>query len=328
MRALQVDGGVATLCTNAAEPASPGPYSRGPFAIVRPTRVAVGELDVAFAASAGDVIPGREFVGVIESISPRDVGATLRVGQRVVADPFVPCAACDLCRSGLSDHCASGRRLGIDAPGALAERVLVPLTALHAAPRDVDDDGAVFAAALSRALRASRLAHAEEGGHATVLGDGAAALLTAQALSVVSPGVRVIGTRPKRIALCEKWGIRHRLANDAGLRADQAVIVDTEGSAESLRLAAGMVRPRGKVVLLAPLRPGERRDGLAGLVEREASITGSRGGSVPEALALLQRGGVDVLSLITRRMRLDDGAGILRAAGEPDQVRVLVDMER
>ena len=40
----------------------------------------------------------------------------------------------------------------------------------------------------------------------------------------------------------------------------------------------------------------------------------------------MARGDVDVVSLISRRMSLDDGPAILRAAAQPEVIKVLVEI--
>jgi hypothetical protein len=43
-------------------------------------------------------------------------------------------------------------------------------------------------------------------------------------------------------------------------------------------------------------------------------------------MGMLLRREVDVLSLLGRRTRLDEGASLLRAAADPDALQVLVDV--
>ncbi len=49
--------------------------------------------------------------------------------------------------------------------------------------------------------------------------------------------VAVAALKRDKFAICEKWGIKHRHANDVGRRADQDIVVDCTGLDEGLALA-------------------------------------------------------------------------------------------
>ena len=85
-----------------------------------------------------------------------------------------------------------------------------------------------------------------------------------------------------------------------------------------------MVRPRGKLVLKTTVADN-RPMNLSPLVINEIQVIGSRCGPFPEALSALRAGTVDVISLISRRMKLSDGAEVLRAAKQPGVIKVLVE---
>lgn len=326
MKALRVDAGRLVLDPRAAPPV-PGPGE----AIVRPLRVALGEADAhaARAPASTPFTPGREFIGVVEQPGPGDDRAAKKrwEGKRVVVPPEAACGACDLCRAGLSAHCRARRVMGSPAwDGCLAERVRVPAASLVEVPPGIDDDAGALAWPLACAAHAARVVRLEGRPYVTVLGDGVSGLLTAQVAAAHNASVRVIGSRPAHLALCEKWGMKHRATGEAGLRRDQDVVFECTGSAAGLETALAMVRPRGKVVLTAWGAPVRERADLHGAVEGEIELVGARGGLLPEALALLARGAVDVLSLVSKRTRLDDAVNALKAASEPDALRVIVDI--
>lgn len=344
MRSLRSDGRHVTLDRQAPAPAAaPGE------ALIRPLRLGVSMEDVEHArARTGFVgVLGHEFVGVVEQVTPapdappalRERAAALK-GRRVVASPVVPCTRCELCRAGLSLHCRSRQVLGVSGrDGCFADRFTLPTPGLVPVPDDVDDDRAVFAALAGAALHAAQVIRVEGKAFVTVLGDDALALLTAQALARLNASVRLLGRQLVKLALCERWGVKHRPLDEVGRRQDQDAVVDCTGQPGMLATAMQLVRARGKIVLLAsPATPG----GVAGpgagaaaplwngvdlapLIAGELELYGARGSAVGEGLAAIQRGGVDVLPLITRRMRLEDGLSALQIAGDPEQVRVLME---
>lgn len=332
MRALRYDGpekGV-TLNRDAAEPTP-----RIGDAVIRPSRVALGPADIAFErlrpASSGITI-GRQFVGVVESVASAAGGKGKHplVGRRVVATVNVPCGACDLCKRGLSAHCATRAVLGMRGlDGACADRVCIPARQLVAVPDHVDDDAAVFAEPLAASMHAAGQLRLEGKPYITVLGDGVVALLCAQVMARQNASVRLLCKDERRLELAAKWGIKHRPESEAGRRADQDVVIDCTGTNDGLSLALQLVRPRGKVLLkslLVPATPAPTLFDAARVAMHEIEIIGSRCGPVAEAVALLARGEVDVISLIVAREKLDRGAEALRAAARGDGLATVLEV--
>lgn len=273
-----------------------------------------------------DGVLGHEFVGVVEAVGP-DADAQW-IGRRVVGEINCVCGVCDMCKGGLKEHCRDRTVLGImGRDGCFAERFVLPAANLHAVPDNVDDDRAVFAEPLAAALQVLRQLAIEGRPYVTVLGDGRLGLLCAQVLSTMNATVRCVGKHENKLGLCEKWGIKHRLVGDVGLRQDQDIVVDCTGSASGLTTAMAMLRPRGTLVLkttVAPGRLGEDFD-LSPIVVNELNVIGSRCGPFAEALDWLSREAVDVVSLISKRMRLSDGPAVLEYAHRPGVIKVLME---
>jgi threonine dehydrogenase-like Zn-dependent dehydrogenase len=144
-----------------------------------------------------------------------------------------------------------------------------------------------------------------------------------QVMARLNASVRVIGQASKKLALCERWGVKHRHVDDIGRRADQDIVVDCTGSASGLDLAMKLVRPRGTIVLKSLLPPDERVD-LTPAVLNELTLLGSHAGPIGEAVALLERDEVDVVSLISRRVNLEDAPSALGDDGEAIKVLVTI----
>lgn len=323
MRAVRRLNGQITLDRAAPEPkAHPG------WAIVRPSRVGIGADDLA---ATGEKILGREFVGTVERVEPdpkqgvSESDAKKWKGKRVVGAARVPCGACELCTRGLSRHCANARTIGESLDGCFADAFAIPVTNLAELPKSVDDDAGVFAQALADAIHTASQVRVEGKPYITILGDGRMGLLCAQVMARMNASVRVVGVNEHKLALCEKWGVKHRPLSDVGRRADQDIVVECTGTREGLTDALRMVRPRGTVLLKS--RPSEPVNAdLRTIVDNELQVVGSRGGSVAEAVDRLAKGDIDCASLITRRMKLDDAANALRIASEPDQIKVVMDV--
>jgi alcohol dehydrogenase len=348
LRALRVTGGLDQARV-VLDDRTPEPKAQPGEAIIRPRRVGVSEADLLLARTASDLTLGHEFVGVVEHVEPDETadragsGAVRNlVGKRVCGSISTFCRTCDMCRSGLSAHCRKRTVLGVSQrDGCFADLFALPVDNLVEAPESLDDDACVFAHQVSRALQLPQAVRIEGRPYVTVLGDNALALLTAQVLTRLNASVRVLGTVPERFALCEKWQVKHRHSDEAGRRQDQDIVVESTGDPGALALAMRLVRPRGTIVLQgmpAPIAvPAERQAtlhadeawsaplSLTPVVSGELNIVGSRDGSIAEALAVMARAEIDVVSLITRRTKLSDGVEALRTAAQPEQIRVLMD---
>ena len=306
----------------------PKPKLKSDEALIRPLRMGIcaTDLEICHGYMGFTGVLGHEFVGVVEKVGP--TSPKHWVGKRVVGTINCVCGECDMCRGGLPEHCRKRSVLGIAGrDGCLAEAFTLPLRNLIEVPDTVDDDHAVFTEPLAAAYQIVRQLTIEGRPFITILGDGRLGLLCAQVTSQLNATVRCIGKHPEKLALCEKWGVKHRLLEDVGRRADQDIVVDCTGSADGLTTAMAMVRPRGKIVLKTTIATESNSQpiDLSPLVINEIQLIGSRCGPFAEALAALSENKIDVLSLISRRTKLADGVEALRTATRDDVIKVLVE---
>jgi len=326
MRALIFDGSRTTLDTRRPEP-RPEPGE----ALIRVMRAGVSRTDVAICHGllGFSGVLGHEFVGRVETVGGDDPAAL--TGKRVVGSIGIFCRRCEMCQAGLSQHCRERTLLGMDGrDGCFSDLFTLPTANLVAVPDSVDDDHAVFAEPLAAALQAARQLTIEGRPFITVLGDGPLGLLMVQVMVKLNATVRLVGRNHAKLAICEKWGIKHRHVDDVGRRADQDIVVDCTGSAGGLELAMSMVRPRGKIVLKtlvspefngAPVAP---RVDLTPIILNEISVVGSHRGPLNEAVSMLARNEIDVVSLISRRVGLDELPALLESGLPKELVKVLV----
>jgi threonine dehydrogenase-like Zn-dependent dehydrogenase len=308
----------------------PDPTLQPGEAIIRTTRAGIcsTDLEICKGYMGFQGVLGHEFVGVVEQVHEpcHDRYKTL-VGQRVVGGINAVCGKCDMCTSGLSNHCRDRTVLGIAGrDGCFAERFALPAVNLLPVVDGLDDDHAVFTEPLAAACAIPTQLHVEGKPYITILGDGRLGLLTAQVMSRLNATVRLLGKHPGKLAICEKLGIKHRVVSEVSPRADQDVVVDCTGSATGLELAMKMVRPRGKIVLKTTVADQVGVD-LSPLVIHEIQLIGSRCGPFTEALNLLVNQEVEVLGMISKRFKLKDGVEAMRAAEQVDAIKVLLEFD-
>jgi len=296
-------------------------------ALIRPLQMGICATDIevcrGYMGFCG--VLGHEFVGVVDKVNGKR-GVNL-VGKRVVGTISCVCGKCDMCKAGLGEHCRKRSVLGIDGrDGCFSDAFTLPVNNLLEVPDSVDDDRAVFIEPLASAYQILRQLTVEGRPFVTVLGDGRLGLLCAQVMTQLNATVRLVGKHAEKLELCEKWGVKHRLLEDVGLRADQDIVVDCTGSADGFKLAMQMVRPRGKIVVKTTIAAEQDRQpvDLSPLVINEIQVTGSRCGPFPDAIFALASDKVDVLSLISRRMKLADGVEAIAIAQRPGVIKVLL----
>lgn len=316
MRALRIDLEHPTL----AERPDPAPVDGD--AIVRVSAALVAATDPPRWDAA--VIPGHRFIGEVQSAPDASL-----VGTRVVAEPGVADPESELSKRGLASLDPERRVLGIRGlDGGLADLVRVPTRNLVAVPDTIDDEHALFAAALGAVVHMERVERVDTKSYVTVIGDGLHALLAAQTMSAANASVRLLTANAHRLELCTRWGVKHRHMDQAGRRADQDVVIDTGTEPGSLHAAVRMVRPRGAIVLLGSADRHEVLDGEAlGIVaRREIRVLGSTDASVRDGLGALSRGTLNMSGLVTTRCTLDALPGSLGVLRDPEQVALMVTM--
>lgn len=276
--------------------------------LVRPTCVGLFSPDcVVDAGSAGNAC-----VGVVE----HGDGA----GKRVIVAGVIACGACERCKAGLPNHCLKRRVPGWDGSnGGVAallnkDALLVPASACVEAPAGLRDEHAIFVSAFASVMTIASMVRVDRKPYVTVLGDGVMGLLVAQHLARVSASVRLLGHHPHRYGLCERWGIKHRDAREAGLRQDQDVVIDCTGKPAGLVMASRLARPRGRIIVKSsPVAASVFDVALATLLANEIELTSVTAGSLGSAAATLVSSRTDLEPMLTLRGRSADAARLMGA---------------
>ena len=192
---------------------------------------------------------GHEWSGIVSAIGAGVDGWWL--GRHVTGDTMLGCGHCERCTSGRQHLCADRFEIGIRNgwPGALAEQLPVPATALHALPDTLDPGLGALVEPGGNALRAVRAAAVLPAHRMLVLGPGAIGLLVAQIAAAQGVEVHLLG-RSSGVA-----GLRPTPSASPTrgpqkpcrpLRFD--AIVDASNAASLPALAVDLVEPGGRVV--------------------------------------------------------------------------------
>jgi threonine dehydrogenase-like Zn-dependent dehydrogenase len=284
------------------------------------------DLEIARGYAGFEGTLGHEFVGVAESAP----GAPELVGRRVVGEINAGCGRCGLCLAGDPRHCPQRTVLGIvGRDGAHAEFLRLPAVNLLPVPDSVPDERAVFCEPLAAACGITERVSFDGAARVAVVGDGKLGLLCAQALAVLTGAdgteVTLVGRHESKLEVARRRGIETLKAGEVPPGAARAfdVAVEASGSPEGFRTALSLLRPRGTLVLKSTFH-GRTELEAAPVVVDEISIVGSRCGRFQPALELLERGAVDVESLIHEELPLSEGVRAAERAAAPGVLKVLL----
>ena len=275
------------------------------------------ELQRGYYGFAGT--PGHEFVGEVV-----EAGATEWIGRRVVGEINLACGVCEWCRRGLGRHCPHRTVLGIvKHPGAFREFLTLPERNLHALPDSLSTERAVFTEPLAAACEILDQVSLPCGAEVAVLGDGKLGLLIAMVLNAKGYRVRQFGRHEEKLGIARRAGVEAEVAGGALPEMAYDWVVDATGSAEGLRQAVQMTRPRGTVILKSTVH------GLVGVdtapvIVNEITLVGSRCGRFEPAIELLSRNLIPVEEMISEQFPLADAPRAFERAARKGAMKVLL----
>ncbi|MFF4192866.1 zinc-binding dehydrogenase [Nonomuraea sp. NPDC001831] len=262
--------------------------------------------------------PGHEWCGRVAELGAGVDPSWL--GRRVVGDTMLGCGRCDRCRQGRHHVCPDLAELGISrgAAGALAERLAVPVAALHRLPDTVDATSGALVEPGGNALRAVRAAALEAGERLLVLGTGTIGLLAALFARAGGAEVHLMGRAEPDLRLAAGLGFRHAWTRATLPGLPWHAVIDATNAAAMPALALGLAEPARRVVYI----------GLAGtpstldtreLVLKDVTAVGVLGGSAGLAGAIdaYAGGSVDARPLVAATVGLAETAGVLAGRRPP-----------
>jgi alcohol dehydrogenase len=208
-------------------------------------------------------------------------------------------------------------------PGAFREVLTLPERNLHLVPDSIPTEHAVFIEPLAAACEILDQVKIPRGSEVAVLGDGKLGLLAAQALQ--ASGLRVVqfGRHKEKLRIAAKAGVAAELAPRRLPAARFGWVVEATGSAEGLRQAVSMARPRGVVILKSTVHGSAPVD-TAAVVVPEVTLIGSRCGRFEPAIRLLASGKVNVAEMISEKLPLARAPLAFARAARKGAMKVLL----
>jgi 2-desacetyl-2-hydroxyethyl bacteriochlorophyllide A dehydrogenase len=254
MRALIIDGTKSAGVQRVAVPV-PGPRQ----VVVDVHRAGICGTDVELftrelpyfeqGKSRFPLCPGHEWCG---TVSATGEGVDERwAGTRVTGDTMLGCGRCHRCASGRHHVCAERNEIGITGwPGALAEKLLVPVGSLYRLPDAVDDRAGALVEPGGNALRAVTAAGAGPGTRLLIWGPGSIGLLTAAFARAAGADVDVVGLDSRREELSKSFGATHYWTTENPPPGTYDAVIDCTGDESAPALALRFVEPAGRLVFI------------------------------------------------------------------------------
>jgi len=316
--------------------------------LVRVRAVGVCGSDVHYYVDGrigGTVAPpafvlGHECAGEIAALGPGVEGPP--IGTRVAVDPAIPCGHCEICLEGNPNCCPDVRFISTPPlPGALCEWLVHPAHLCIPLPDALDFAAGAALEPLGVLVHAVGLAKIGPGDTVAVLGAGPIGLLGLQlALSSCARAVylsepiaarRELAAELGATAVCDPGAedpVGWLLERTEGRGVD--VAIEAAWCGEAVDQAVQMARHAGRVALIGIPRDDTitfsastaRRKGLTIRMCRRMKHV------YPRAIGLVERGIVDLDSIITHRFPLERAAEAfdLVASLEDGVVKAMIEL--
>jgi len=256
---------------------------------------------------------GHEWSGVIESIG--DGVDPSWLGRRVTGDTMLGCGSCSRCHDGRWHLCDNRFEIGVRRgwPGALAKRLAVPASALHALPDTVDATLGAMVEPGGNALRAVWAAELAPGDRVLVLGPGTIGLLIGLIAAARGAEVHLLGRSERSRHFARSLGFEQAWTTASLPTLPWDAVIDASNGGNLPAFALDLVEPGRRLVFI----------GLAGrpslidtrsLALKDVTAVGVLGASqgLAGTIDLYASGAVDPRPLVLATVGLDDVASVLR----------------
>jgi threonine 3-dehydrogenase len=281
------------------------------------------------------MITGHEFAGEIAELG-RDV-SNYEIGQRVSGEGHITCGHCRNCRAGRGQLCRNTKGVGVNHPGSFAEYVALPASNIVPIPDDVSDEVAAIFDPFGNAVHTA-LSFDLVGEDVLVTGAGPIGIMAALvAKQVGARKVVITDINPKRLDMARSVGIENAInpkeetlgnvMKRIGMKEGFDVGMEMSGAPIAMNDMIGAMNNGGKIALLGIAAKGFEVDWNK-VIFKMLTIKGIYGREMYETwykmIALVQ-GGLDVSSVITHRIGIDDFQHGFSAMRDGSACKVVMD---
>jgi threonine 3-dehydrogenase len=272
------------------------------------------------------MVVGHEYAGVVDAVGA-EVEA-FRPGDRVSGEGHVTCGFCRNCRAGRRHLCRHAIGVGVNRPGAFAEKLVIPADNVYRIPDDVPDEIAAVFDPYGNATHTA-LSFDLVGEDVLVTGAGPiGAMAAAIARHVGARHVVVTDVNDYRLALAGRMGATRTVnveredlravMRDLGMKEGFDVGLEMSGNGAAFRQMLETMNHGGKIALLG-IMPGEQAIDWSHVVFKGLVLKGIYGREMYETwykmVAMLQSG-LDLAPIVTHRFpvaRFQEAFDVMRS---------------
>ncbi len=150
---------------------------------------------------------GHEGCGIVEDIGENDKG--IKIGDKVVLEPYVSCGQCHMCKEGRYNNCVDIRVCGVHKSGMMSEYFLHPINFIHKIPDSIDFARATTIEPLAIALHGTSRAKVKSSDYCVIFGAGIIGLYCAFACLEKGATPILIDVLDKRLDRAKSLGIEY-----------------------------------------------------------------------------------------------------------------------
>jgi len=278
------------------------------------------------------LIPGHEFSGTVAAIGENVT--RYKVGDRVTADPNIPCGRCPACQRNEPNQCEKLAAIGVTRNGGFAQYVTAPEGNVFSIG-DLSFAQAALIEPLACVVWGLKRVQVQPGDSVLIFGAGPMGCLLLQAIKHSGATTIVItDSVPWRLEQAAALGATDTVLADshqaerlkALVPAGYNVVVDATGLPRVVEQTFSYARARGKVWLFGVCPPGATATFIPyDIFRKDLTIIGSFAvnRTFQESIALIQSGAVQVEPLISHRLPLSRFVeGMELAERDPKRMKV------
>lgn len=152
-------------------------------------------------------ILGHEIIGTIIE-SGIGMPKNIKVGDKVIVDPYIYCGNCYPCSIGRTNCCENLRVIGVHIDGGMQEVIRHPAHLVVKVP-NMPVQELALAEPLTISLHAIHRTKVKEGEHVVVIGAGAIGLMAALVAQIYGATAILVDILDKRLDYAQSLGIKH-----------------------------------------------------------------------------------------------------------------------
>lgn len=258
---------------------------------------------------------GHEIAGEVVEIDEND--KNIKVGDRVILDPYIYCGHCYPCSLKKTNCCEDLNVIGVHSEGGMMEYKTHPAHLLYKVSDQIDWEIIPMIEPLCIALHSLKQTGAKKDEHVAVTGAGPIGLLIC--LAAINYGVKpiLIDILSERLEFAKSLGVTYTinsLKEDAVAEINKITngrmaecVIEASGASVAIQNTLNYVSFAGRIVLTG--WPKESIQFATGIItKKELTIKGSRTSNdeFEEAIRLITNNILDVRSLISKVVSIEE----------------------